>query len=338
MKCATHHNLHHPSQQCSSPPQWNGDVCMDDMGQCGSMEQRRICPWTRYWHVLWISWGIWHLHSPHFFYHYLQLNPLIFPAPCTIHIYCDNSGMIQKLQHNSSQQYPRNAIQDNYPIHAEIHQQIWEHPKITVSFHHVKGHQREMADQKLTLPEKLNIDCDAWAAALHPLPTNSPYCHNPLPQAGFPHLLIKDQCIVQQLQHQLCDAATQQPYFDYLTSKFQWTENAKTTVYWPAIQLALRWFKATEWCMLQKFMHEWLPLQDCYHVQSTSTNHVCPSCWQAIEMADHFLACRHPARQQIWKEMHDSLFQHQIKHDVSNIFHDILAFGLYQGWQEPTTI
>jgi len=108
--------------------------------------------------------------------------------------------------------------------------------------------------------------------------------------------------------------------------------------YWPAIRLALRRFKATERRILQKFMHEWLPLQDRYHVQSTSTHHECPSCRQATETVDHFLACRHPARQQIWKELHDSLFQHQTKHDVSPIFHDILAFGLYQGRQEPTTI
>jgi len=113
---------------------------------------------------------------------------------------------------------------------------------------------------------------------------------------------------------------------------------AESTIYWPIIWLALCQFKAAEQCTLQKFMHEWLPLQDRYHVQSTSTNHVCPSCWQATETVDHFLACRHHAQQQIWKELHKSLFQNQTKHEVSNVFHDILVFGLYQGWQEPTTI
>jgi len=181
-----------------------------------------------------------------FFYHYIQLHPLIFPVHCTIHVYCDNSGVIQKLQRDYSHQYPHDAIQDDYPIYAEIHNQMRECPKITVSFHHVKGHQHKMANQKLTLPEKLNIDCNVQAAALNPLPSNSPYCCNPLPQARFPHLLIKDQCIIQWLQHQLHDAATQQPYFDYLTSKFQWMQTAESTIYWPAIQLALRRFKATE--------------------------------------------------------------------------------------------
>jgi len=137
----------------------------------------------------------------------------------------------------------------------------------------------------------------------------------------------------------LCDAATQQPYFNYLTSKFQWTQSAMHTVYWPIIWLALWQFKATERWMVQEFIHAWLPLQDQYHVQSNSTDHICPSCCQAAETVNHFLACQHPDQQQIWKELHhDSLFHHQIKHSVSNVFHDILAFRLYQGQQEPTTI
>ncbi len=203
----------------------------------------------------------------------------------------------------------------------------------------MKGHQHETADCKLTLLEKLNIDCDAQAVALIPLPTQSPSCSNLLTHAGYPHLIIKDQWIIQRLQHMLCDAATQQPYFDYLTSKFQWTQSTEHMVYWPIIWPALQRFKVTEWQMVQKFFHEWLPLQDCYHVQSNSTDHICPSCQQAAGTVNHFLACWHHDQQQIWKELlHKSLFHHQIKHSVSNVFHDILAFGLYQGQQEPTTI
>jgi len=44
-----------------------------------------------------------------------------------------------------------------------------------------------------------------------------------------------------------------------------------------------------------------------------------------METVDHFLACPHPIHQLlIWKELHKSLFQHQLKNAVSNIFHDIL--------------
>jgi len=89
-------------------------------------------------------------------------------------------------------------------------------------------------------------------------------------------------------------------------------------IYWPTILLTLKRFKATEHKTLQKFIHEWLPLQDQYHVQSTSIDNLCPLCHQACETAKHFLACPNLGWQQIWKELHDLLYQHQIKNAVSN--------------------
>jgi len=62
-----------------------------------------------------------------FFY---QLYPLLFPVNHTIHVYCDNSGAIQKLQHDSSHHYPHDAIQDDYPIYAEIHHQMRSTPRL----------------------------------------------------------------------------------------------------------------------------------------------------------------------------------------------------------------
>jgi len=87
-----------------------------------------------------------------------------------------------------------------------------------------------------------------------------------------------------------------------------------------------------------KFIHEWLPLQDRHHVQSASTLHLCPSCNQQPETVKHFLTCPHPAQQQVWKDLHEALHKHQIQNGVSNIFHDILAYGLYQGCQAPTQL
>jgi len=47
-----------------------------------------------------------------------------------------------------------------------------------------------------------------------------------------------------------------------------------------------------------------------------------------------FLTCPHP----IWKDLHNLLYQHQLKNAISNIVHDLLAYGLYQGWQAPTNL
>jgi len=144
--------------------------------------------------------------------------------------------------------------------------------------------------------------------------------------------------VIQQLQSALHDAATHQPYFEYLNTKYEWQETSKHTMHWPVICLSLKCFKATEHQTVVKFIHEWLPLQDRHHIQSTSTLHLCPSCNQQPETVKHFLTCPHPAQQQVWKDLHEALHKHQIQNGVSNIFHDILAYGLYQGCQAPTQL
>ncbi len=91
----------------------------------------------------------------------MTLYPLVLSAPHTIHVYCDNNGVIECLNTTLNQQYPQDSIQDDYPVFAAIHHLIHQAPMLHILFHHVKGHQKETLDWKLTLPKKLNIDCDA---------------------------------------------------------------------------------------------------------------------------------------------------------------------------------
>jgi len=134
-----------------------------------------------------------------FLHHYMTLHPLTLGTKRTIHICCDNQGVIEWIQSITTCPQPCNALCDDYPIFAEIQGILQKMITIRAVFHHVKGHQKETADQKLTLPEKLNIACDARASQMQPLPLMSPYCTNPLTPAGYPHLCIKKP---------LCDPTT----------------------------------------------------------------------------------------------------------------------------------
>jgi len=123
-----------------------------------------------------------------------------------------------------------------------------------------------------------------------------------------------------------------------LQTKLEWTTNPATTVHWTIIQYALWKFSSAEHRILSKFNHEWLPLQDWHHIQSLTPYNCCPSCWQHPKTPAHFLACTHQEQVQIWKEFHKQLHQHQISNNISNIFHDIMAYGLYMGHQALHTI
>jgi len=51
-----------------------------------------------------------------FFQNYLSHYPLILPTKLPIKLYCDNQGVINQLQTLNNPLYPRDTIQDDYPI------------------------------------------------------------------------------------------------------------------------------------------------------------------------------------------------------------------------------
>jgi len=263
-----------------------------------------------------------------FFSQYLLLHPLTFTQLCKVHVYCDNCSVIEWIQSTSSCPYLRDAIHNDYPIFAEIQGLLCTMPNMHIQYHHVKGHQKETADHFLTLPKWLTINCDTQATKLPPTPLGLPLNNNPISDAGYPHLIINNQCIIQHLQQHLCNAASH-TYFDYLTNKFSWNHPPEQAIQWPLSCTTLNCFKATGQWTITKFIYEWLPLQYQYQVRSNSTDKLCPSCHQMAKIVEHFLACPHPGCQQIWKELRESLHKHQIHNLITNIFYVMFAIGLY---------
>jgi len=127
---------------------------------------------------------------------YTRLYPLMQQAKWQIHVYCDNQGVIERINNTVMVVYPRDTVRDDYPIYAEIQQQIRQLHPITLAFHHVKGHQDTKRDQPLTTPECLTVDCDQRAANV-PLPCPDPDIQkNPLIEAAYPHVVIGGKIII----------------------------------------------------------------------------------------------------------------------------------------------
>ncbi len=199
--------------------------------------------------------------------------------------------------------------------------------------HHVQGNQDKKTDKPLTIPEKINIDCDTQALTMgkyHQLETIQ---QNPRNPSSYPHFVIQGKVVIRHLQHMLRDTSQSPAYLTYLQEKFTWPSCPSTTIQWQIIQLTITQFKLSERRTITKFIHKWLPLQDCYHVKSTSVGQLCPSCQGTMETAQHFLACPHTERQKIWKELHNAIHKHAIHHNTDTSLHNLLAYGLYQGCQ-----
>jgi len=126
-----------------------------------------------------------------FLHQYFTYFPLIHQPRHTVHVYCNNQGILDRATRKSIIPYPRDAISDDYPIFAEISQILQNLQLLQIEFHHVKGHQDTKSDKPLTLPEKLNIDCDARASKTGSYHNSIEIRNNPFTPASHPHLQIK---------------------------------------------------------------------------------------------------------------------------------------------------
>ncbi len=200
----------------------------------------------------------------------------------------------------------------------------------------MKGHQDTKQDHVMTTPKWLNVDCDRWAAQV-PIPCPDPVIqNNPIIKAAYLHVMIAGKVILQQLQHNLRDVATFPTYSNYLQTKFEWTSNTTGSIHWKVHQLANQHLSHSEWQIITKFIHEWLPLLDRYHVLSSSQTKQCPSCHWAVETTDHFLNCSHLECQQIWTKLHDSVYKLHVKQNAPPQYYNAMAHGLYAGCRAPT--
>jgi len=229
--------------------------------------------------------------------------------------------------------YPCDAISDDYPIFTEIAQIIKALAPLQVELHHIQGHQDTKSDKPLTIPEKINIDCNARESKMGKYHQEDIIQQNPRNPSSYPHLLIQGKVVIRHPQHTLCNASQSPAYLTYLQDKFTWPSCPSKSIQWQILQLTITRFKQSEWWTITKFIQKWPPLQDHYHVKSLSVKQLCPSCQAATETAQHFLACTHTNQQKIWKELHEALQKHAIHHNIDNSLHNLLAYGLYQGCQ-----
>jgi hypothetical protein len=102
-------------------------------------------------------------------------------------------------------------------------------------------------------------------------------------------------------------AATSPAYRDYLIKKFTLSDEACDDIHWAAFRLAINRFKRLDQARIQKYVHNWLPVNAFLKIQEPSTDPVCPACKSQPETHDHFLQCQHPLRDQCRTDLKKAL-------------------------------
>jgi len=180
-----------------------------------------------------------------FLLQYVSNFPLVFTRAHPIQLYCDNNGILQRITPPKTKPPPKETILDDYDVVTEIKQTIQLLQPLKIELHHIKGHQDDKtATQDLSLPARLNIECDSQANEQLPhVQQHSIFLPHPRLPSTYLYLQINNKSIVRELPDTLRHAATSLDYKEYLEKKHDWMHNDSYKVNWHTIKLAMKHMK-----------------------------------------------------------------------------------------------
>jgi len=252
--------------------------------------------------------------------------------PKPINLYCDNLGLIQKIQQWQNQQIPQPSqmIANDYNLLIKIFHTT-QHIPIPLNFQHVKGHQDQDPDtniHELPYPAQLNIRCDECAhLALASLPLNN----NPNPQlpASHPFLQINGKTIIWNTTAYLHEQACLPVYYQYLEKKFKWHPPLLHQIDWCPITYAMRKFTFLDQIQIRKIIHEWIPTWVSPSNDPTAVKDwICPTCHQTEETPEHFIRCTHITWTKIKTQLQSALTKLCTKCHVGPHIYQLWWLGL----------
>ena len=212
----------------------------------------------------------------------------------------DNLGLIVRVRTSlkHTKPYPNSTLAPKWDVVNEIVTTLQKMP-IEHSFQHVKGHQDDkVADSKLTLEARLNVDADTEAGE---------YCTNhPEPRPQVPRLLsnaaqlhIRGVTVSAHYRHQVEKATSTPHLLAYIKTKNNWDQATMDTINWAAHGRALLRMSARR-TQLTKMCHEILPTATITSRYDPHLSLMCPYCKIVEEDRDHVLKCDHSTKLQ-WR-------------------------------------
>jgi hypothetical protein len=196
-----------------------------------------------------------------FVYHFRQYH-LIDPITCLHHFYCDNQGLITRMNHAAGplQPFPRHFLRPDIDIELQILDTI-RLLGITLSNHHVKGHQDvdTPADVPLTREANLNVECNIFATAALLLAQPAPIVAF-LP-AGKVAVTIAGTSITRKIPRTIRTLIGRRRQRDSFSRRYRWTEKQFDEIDWPNYRAAALNVSLKKRFFMIKWLNDLLPFQ-----------------------------------------------------------------------------
>jgi len=182
----------------------------------------------------------------------------------------------------------------------------------------------------LPLSTKLNIECNCRANQWLPfLESYSIFTPNPAIQEAFPHLSIHGKIVIQEMAEVIRHATTMPEYMMHIQQKYKWTKEDCYKVNWNAIRLTMQHFKAQEWQILQKLLHDWLPLWASPRRDNVMLEQMlCWSCQWESQDYWHFLECNQENQEQQFEQLLEVIRTAHINNNIDGKLSKLFWTGL----------
>jgi hypothetical protein len=197
--------------------------------------------------------------------------------------------------------------------------------------HHVKGHQQ---GPDLTWEAQLNNRCDVLATEARTLPT--PKSLSTIPTAVVT-LTINGNEVPGSIQSSLRHAALSQDLCQYFQKKYNWNDSVVDYIDWTPHSRAIKRLRGRSSSMIQKFIHEWLPVNAHPGTALPTTGQLCPCCRLKNETQNHLLQCQHPIMSKVWTESAQCLQDLMTKNNTDPFLKKLIisAFTIWRTTPDP---
>jgi hypothetical protein len=241
--------------------------------------------------------------------HHLMLFYDIPRTSSALTLYCDNQGLLDRLETSSNAKYikPRRFLFSEADLEMQILDTL-QTLDTDVTLCHVKGHQDDtIPTAELPWPAQLNIRCDALASTeLRRISNISPIV--PFLPASTVSLTVQGKTLTHHIPsqvRQLHSALQQRPY---LEKHHKWETGTFDMVNWDLLRSCLTDLSTVVRFFFVKWINLILPFQSQQHKFNQSPSPACPSrCGATIEDASHFLRCSHRERLEIFMALQTRL-------------------------------
>lgn len=172
-------------------------------------------------------------------------------------IYIDNQNVVDTLNITKKQPGLKQHLHEDFDIWESI-QDLLKEIDITIIWTWVKGHQDDLIPwEELTFPAQLNVKADRLTKKAYEEIQHEPPTYKPSHSSKITILQHNQLVSHTNLRITTQSSIHLQPLLDYMSTKYEWTQQTQELIDWKLYELGYNKTPADKMTNIIKYIHRW---------------------------------------------------------------------------------